>query len=893
MISKIWSPRNRNRYSSLLTQLHASELITELNSKAVTSNSSGEDLEKEIHSALKNFFDSSDLTGDGLDTLKRYVERMRKRPGSEKITRMLDLADKAVDLYEKGVLNDCDQLIEAMFEMKFYGTKTFGYIEELQNNGDRLKNDTAAINQNITRYKKWLDKNKGTSWLTLMREGHKVEVSTARELIALVSSLSDTIKKSYSSVVETMVARIDALDKLKNKVKDLKNKYSKLKHVAGKAEGAVSDLEKTAKEYCQLDLGCEDFKKELENCCWMVKAFCALDGKTYDGSSKTLDGWKKIMDNIGEWADTLVHAMDKKYQIAKHFVREVEKMRQLSGQPKANKEKLPSLNEADTLLKELFKHCKEMDLNTERNFMEGIVNNVQSKLKVFQTDQPIMLHDLQTSLDYLKRAPLNLKEETSEYLDTEKRAGEFLQRVRELSPEQFVQKQSDLQVMYSGLGVKVLEWEVMIQAVAQEEKVKDQITNTIDSRTTDLNQIQDIREQYKNIRYLKDTKMEVDLLLMYLDSLQAEYERRQDIIVREESLKPAIDFLLLGALIGELDDLLHRLKTHDGNLKAELYALHEKQRFFHDLHADTKRYLEFNIFSLTLDQLNSQATKKLHNKFVDIRGPTLDYKINLEIQEREKHQVPKTLFNAPVHLTKRQPLVLESKYTRETERTEQNENWNAGDDRKGLGRSGEHGKPSYHGPRDDNSNTPSKPAIDKEIISEELRNYYAKSWKNLMESNSHLEISGLDALMASRSLEKAIYDKIKQSPIEYDVLCTSITTTLRHILHMRNISTHLRNEGFKPNVLMVYCDKTLPYLKKMENNLKNSDSPGVAAPQSSQVPGRRRPQSREYPRTEKPPVTVLENTPEEIQYKNYNIFNGGFQLEAGESIKAFDSVELC
>lgn len=835
------------------------------------------------------------MTGEDLDSLKRYVDRMRKRPGNDKSTRILDLAEKVIDLYEKGVLNDCDQLIEGMFEMKFYGTKTFSYIEELQSNGDRLKNDTASINQGISRHKKWMDKNKGTSWLTLMREGHKVGVPKARELIALVSSLSDTIKKSYASVVETMVARIDAVEKLKIKVRELKNKYSKLKHVAGKADNAVVDLEKTAKEYCQLDLGCEDFKKELENCCWMVKAYCALDGKAYDGSSKTLEGWKKIMDNIGEWGDTLVHAMDKKYQIAKLFIKEVEKMKQVSGQPKANKEKLPNLSEAENFLRELFKHCKEMDLNAEKGYMEGIVNNVQAKLKLIQMDQPIMLHELQTSLDYLKRAPLNLKIEVSEYLNTEKKAGEFLQRVRELSPEQFVQKQSDLQLMYADLGVKVLEWEVMIQAVTQEEKVKEQITNTIDSRITDLNQIQDVREQYKNIRYLKDTKMEVDLLLMYLDSLQSEYERRQDIIVREETLKPAIDYVLLGALIAELDDLLHRLKNHDGNLKGELYALHEKQRFFHDLCTDTKRYLEFNIFNLTLDQLNSQPTKKLHNKFVDIRGPTLDYKINLEIQEREKNQTAKALFNAPVNMAKRQPLVLESKYTREIDRNQPHEtgdNWNGAEDRKGLGRSGEHGKQNYHGNRDDNSSTPSKPAIGVDTISEELRNYYAKNWKNLMESNSHLEISGLDALMASRSLEKAIYDKIKQSPIEYDVLCTSISSTLRHILHLRNISTHLRNEGFKPNVLLLYCDKPLPYLKKMENTLKNSDSPGISAAQPVQIPERRRPVGREHPRVDRNAAMVVERPPEDIQYKNYNIFNGGFQLEAGDTMKAFDSVEL-
>lgn len=71
-------------------------------------------------------------------------------------------------------------------------------------------------------------------------------------------------------------------------------------------------------------------------------------------------------------------------------------------------------------------------------------------------------------------------------------------------------------------------------------------------------------------------------------------------------------------------------------------------------------------------------------------------------------------------------------------------------------------------------------------ITQELRNYYTKNWKSLMEENSHLDISGLDALMASKGLEKAIYDRIKRSPLDYDVLCTSITNTLRNVSTLSN-----------------------------------------------------------------------------------------------------------
>lgn len=56
-----------------------------------------------------------------------------------------------------------------------------------------------------------------------------------------------------------------------------------------------------------------------------------------------------------------------------------------------------------------------------------------------------------------------------------------------------------------------------------------------------------------------------------------------------------------------------------------------------------------------------------------------------------------------------------------------------------------------------------------------------------MESNPHLELSGLDAMMTANSLEKAIYDKIKRNPQEYDVLCGSISNTLRYVLLLSNL----------------------------------------------------------------------------------------------------------
>lgn len=835
-----------------------------------------------------------------IEDFRKFIERTKKKQITDRVLKMINLSEKIIDLYESSNFDDCDQVIEDMFELKFYGTKTFGFIEELQKNGTMMKHDVDNMSHLIARSKKNNERLKGKPLLSIMREQEKIDVSKARDLLTSISSLPTAIQRAYSEFTNQMMARIEAVENLKTKLKDLKNKYAKNKSVTGKSEQLAVDFEKMVKEYNQLDLGCEDLKRELEKSVWMVKAFHCLEGKTYDGSTKTLDCWKKVIENIGDWGDLLAHAMDKKYQIAKHFVKEIEKMKQAASNHKGDKEKLLSLNEADNLLKEINKNCKEIDLNNEKNYLENILTGIQTKLKVLQTDQVLMLHDLQNSLDFLKRVPLNLKEDIASYLETEKKAGEFLQRVRELSPEQFIQKRDDLQGMYDNLGVKVMEWEDMITSVVQEENTIEKIHESLKSDVLEVNQLQDIREQYKNIRFIKDIRMEVCLMSLYLEALRKEYERRQDMIIHEDSLKPCIDFIMLGVLVGELDDLQRRLKNQEDKLKSELIVLHENQRFFHDLYAETKRFLELNVFNQNLDQLNSQPTKKLYKKFVDIRGPALDHKINLEIQEREKTQTSKPYIPPHSNLVKRQPLVIESKYNREREAAlgymnENPEHFLGGNDERKLGKAGEGGKVGHHPFRDEPESIPIKPTVNRTIVNEDLRNYYCKNWKKLMESNPYLEISGLDALMASRSLEKSIYDRLKKSPLEYDVMCTSISNTLRHILQLKNISTHLRNEAFKPNVLLIYCDKTMTNLRKMENNLRLTDAP--LPPQFTPTYQKRKPFNREeqpdvIPPQSRQPTMALESTrpPEDTYYKNYNIFTGAFQIETGESVKPFDSV---
>lgn len=920
--------------------------------------------EKEVHKMLYDYMDRGSDLLQHKEELRRFIDKTRLRHPPEKIERLLSVANKLLMIYEKGDFSDCESVIEDLFELKFYGTKIFNEIEELQKKIERVQRElTHMVSPQVKPSLKSADKStKNKNALTLMRELERPDISKVIDLLAQIAELPAGLRDSYEEDVKNLKNKIDTVEKFKTKMKDLRTKYQKIKQLPSKTDTMVSEFEKLIKEYCSLEFGCEDYRKEIEKYSWMVKANCALEGKTYDGSGKNIEAWKKIIENIRDLGGPLVTAMEKKVQTAKMFLKEVEKIKAAMSNPKGDKDKLPTLKEADELLKEVNKNCKEIDLGSEKNILDNIVAGVQSKLKLLQPDNLIMLHDLVNCMDFLKRAALNLKEEISPLIEIEKKASEFLQKVRELSPEQFIQKQFEFQSIYESLGVKVLEWEDMINMVNHEEKIIEKISSNIKSGMSDLPSIQDIREQYKNIKYLKDIRIETKLMTMYLQHLRMEFEHRQDLLIREENIKPAIDYVLLGALIMELDDLTYRMKTSETSLKVELMGLNDNMKFIHDLYNDVKRHLEYNVYSLNLDALNNQNIKKLYKKFIDITGPILDYKINLEFQEREKNQVAKTQYNPIRETSRRQTLVLESKYPRVDDPSLGSSlghslgHYGLGssfsqafDDRKsgtylknsvmaqpqlttgisdqtnpGASNTGNTSKPNHHPFRDEPETIPVKPNVSNISITEDLRNYYRKNWKKLMESNPHLEISGLDALMASKSLEKSIYGKIKKNPLEYDVFCTSISNALRHIIQFKNISMHLRNEAFKPTVLLIYCDKPLAQLRKMEGTLKNTEgnTTGNTGSNVNQLYTYRDPtglKKKTYPRDPPPaaPVQVvstvqpsdspqqaadnpIQNNPlstppnnDDVQYKNYNIFTGSFQVELGEkNVKAFDEVTL-
>lgn len=93
--------------------------------------------------------------------------------------------------------------------------------------------------------------------------------------------------------------------------------------------------------------------------------------------------------------------------------------------------------------------------------------------------------------------------------------------------------------------------------------------------------------------------------------------------------------------------------------------------------------------------------------------------------------------------------------------------------------------------------------------------------KYLLEKNEAIDLSGLDALMAIKNLEKQIYEKYVPNPLEYDSLCQKICKAFKYLIAMENLSKHIRNKGFGLPTMIKLINKDRSEMKKLDLMAKN------------------------------------------------------------------------
>jgi hypothetical protein len=121
---------------------------------------------------------------------------------------------------------------------------------------------------------------------------------------------------------------------------------------------------------------------------------------------------------------------------------------------------------------------------------------------------------------------------------------------------------------------------------------------------------------------------------------------------------------------------------------------------------------------------------------------------------------------------------------------------------------------------------------------------------------------------------------------------------------LRNISKHLRNENFKPNVLLLYCDKPLVHLRSLDKNIRSTTGAKVNTYEQGpidplmqkrvdQLPQRYEGFNTDFGVNQLPVMPEIEEV-EEISYKHYKVYNSGkFNFElSGKKQKSLDKVNF-
>ena len=128
----------------------------------------------------------------------------------------------------------------------------------------------------------------------------------------------------------------------------------------------------------------------------------------------------------------------------------------------------------------------------------------------------IMLHELQSHLEYFKRVPLDLEKDFNKYQMKEKNALEFLKIIRQLSTSQLAREFDFLNKEYQNLNVVILEFEDIKGSLQDEAKTLSEIEDLVTTDFNDINAIVKQRDRYRELKFKKNVNIEAKLIILYL-----------------------------------------------------------------------------------------------------------------------------------------------------------------------------------------------------------------------------------------------------------------------------------------------------------------------------------------------------------------------------------------
>ena len=400
--------------------------------------------ERQVYDKVFNFLDTKTLQ---YEKINRFIEANRGVKENIKIEKYLDLLQNMVKIFNNEEFLKVDWLLEELIDTKLIDTESYIKLDQIKNDIENAKREKCNLQANRLR-------------LQTNSFNHKLKDTKAAESLKYFEKLPKGVMADFIEEINKTKGELNEIEQLKVKVEDFKKKNlgnsaaKNLKEV--QIDSVIAEYENMMKAYGDLMYNSEKTETLLENLRNTIKAYCLLEGKEFLYEGKSLAVWEKICDSfLAE--NPLKSIMMTKIVSVRAFLDKVDTIKNWTkGTEK------PDINNLRSHLKEAQKFQEEIDFQVEQNWAETLIKGIQSRQR--DIEEPagsgsIMLHELQSHIEYFKRAPVNLESILSKYKEKEKQALEFLRKIRLLSPAAISQKFDPLNKEYLSLGVVILEYD--------------------------------------------------------------------------------------------------------------------------------------------------------------------------------------------------------------------------------------------------------------------------------------------------------------------------------------------------------------------------------------------------------------------------------------------------
>jgi hypothetical protein len=804
--------------------------------------------EKRIVDRLELYWEDEQLHLK-IPEIRAFVEETKSYILKKKIERKLEVLEQvAVALQNVSSAKNKEDLVDEMSDLRLQGTKVFQKLSAIAKASEKAEKQVAWIRLNKKKLQKYRE-SALTPSVRVLIDMPRMKLSQAKEIMTFLKGLPQALRTEYDEDIKGLDAELHSIHNVGQEAESLlkqfpRQKFLDAKYTPEEARSCVERLRVIVNKLFESNYKDEAIESKLSELDLLVRSAALLDKSIDPTLKRDILSWENTHKALKEWSkDDQKNGLTKNILVmlkkAEKIMMEVHRMRQyesqfaqagsktLTSKLVTRQNKMLSLPEAKSLLQSYEEGCQEIELDDTSNYLRTLVKSCEERMALASNPNS-SISDLITIQEQIKKTPLNLESLTAELTEKITKAQEFVKRVKGLSSETLAAEMTQLKEDYSKLGVKVTEFEKLSEQFTTERERCRIIEEKLERYT--LQDLMRYRQELMTHSFFRDRNLETKMLLKQVQLLEEEFIKASEGF-DDEIDTPLLDLITLETLQKELLEVRKNSRFNYSN----------KGQFMGKLISDVKAYLQENVYSMDLDGV-SKLKSHCYKKLVDLTKEITDHKIKLEISQKPLEKNPRKketeetrkydafgLFGSDFALVSRQePLVQH----REDRVHPSSSHMDVEDIRAGKatvggnhpadadaseGRNKDGTKKRRH---DGTYHDPKKPEVVQGPISSQLKDYFIQSFKYWLERNDNFEISGLDALMEAKALEKHICDKYLDKAKDYDDVCESICKVLRNLATMKYLSIYIRNKGFRLSILLRLTDKDRSEIRKIDTVAK-------------------------------------------------------------------------